>query len=118
MAIDSVRLLTNSAAQIWRDLSRYSSIESLTASDCFDDWIGITVPAVALNRAEEQALRRDYRRLITLIDEIETLVYSRPRAIDLIRARVAEDMISAPRGCGSDCTAPSTVSLFDAPLID
>ncbi|MEI7769609.1 MAG: hypothetical protein WCI67_06455 [Chloroflexales bacterium] len=95
MAIDSVRLLTDSAAQLWRGLSRYSTIESLTASDCFDDWIGVSAPAVALDRAEEQSLRRDYRRLITLIDEIETLVRSRPRAIALVRARFAEDTISS-----------------------
>jgi hypothetical protein len=93
MAIDSVRLLTDSAAQLWRGLSRYSSIESLTASDCFDDWIGATVPAVALDRAEEQSLRRDYRRLMTLVDEIEILVRSRSRALDLVRARIAEDAI-------------------------
>ncbi|MEI8306842.1 MAG: hypothetical protein WCF99_07210 [Chloroflexales bacterium] len=90
MAIDSVRLLTNSAAQLWRGLSHFSSIESLTASDCFDDWIGTAAPAVALDRAEEQSLRRDYRRLIMLIDEIETLVRSRSRAIDLVRTRIAE----------------------------
>jgi hypothetical protein len=94
MAIDSVRLLTDSAAQLWRGLSRYSSIESLTASDCFDDWIGTTTPPVALDRAEEQSLRRDYRRLITLIDEIETLVRSRTRALDLVRARIAEDILA------------------------
>ncbi|NTW97027.1 MAG: hypothetical protein HGB28_00540 [Oscillochloris sp.] len=93
MAIDSVRLLTDSAAQIWRGLSRYSSIESLTASDCFDDWIGAAAPAAALDRAEEQSLRRQYRRLSTLIDEIETLVRSRARAIDLVRSRISEDAI-------------------------
>ncbi|MEI7645964.1 MAG: hypothetical protein WCJ55_16975 [Chloroflexales bacterium] len=94
MAIDSVRLLTDSAAQIWRSLSCYSSIESLTASDCFDDWIGAIAPVVAFDRAEEQSLRRDYRRLITLIDEIETLIRSRPRAIDLVRARIVEDALA------------------------
>jgi trans-aconitate methyltransferase len=95
MAIDSVRLLTDSAAQIWRGLSRYSSIESLTASDCFDDWIAATALSPALDRAEEQSLRRDYRRLITLIDEIETLVRSRSRALDLVRTRIAEDSVAS-----------------------
>jgi hypothetical protein len=90
MAIDSLRLLTDSAAQIWRSLSRYSSIESLTASDCFDDWIGASAPGRPLDRVEEQSLRREYRRLTTLIDEIETLVRSRSRAIDLIRSRISE----------------------------
>lgn len=91
MAIDSLRLLIDSAAQIWRSLSRYSSIESLTASDCFDDWIGATAPGASLDRAEEQSLRREYRRLTTLIEEIEILVRSRSRAIDLVRSRLAED---------------------------
>ncbi|NNJ13489.1 hypothetical protein EKD04_024495 [Chloroflexales bacterium ZM16-3] len=93
MAIDSVRLLTDSAVQIWRGLSRYSSIESLTASDCFEDWITTTSPSVALDRAEEQSLRREYRRLTTLIEEIETLVRSRSRALDLVRSRIDEDAL-------------------------
>jgi hypothetical protein len=93
MAIDSVRLLTDSAAQIWRGLSSYSSIESLTTSDCFEDWIGAAPARPALDRAEEQLLRREYRRLINLIEEIETLVRSRARALDLVRARIAEDSL-------------------------
>lgn len=90
MAIDSVRLLTDSAAQLWRQLSPYSSIESLTSSDCFDDWIRHS-PRTSFDQAEEQSLRRDYRRLVNLIEEIETLVRSRNRAIDLLRTRIAED---------------------------
>lgn len=93
MAIDSVRLLTDSAAQVWRSLSRYSSIEALTTSECFDDWIGTTPSGAPLDCAEEQLLRRDYRRLTTLIDEIETLVRSRSRAIDLVRTHIAEDTL-------------------------
>ncbi len=84
MAIDSVRLLTDSAAQIWRGLSRYSSIEALTNSECFDEWIRTYHPHIPLDRAEEQSLRRDYRRITTLIDEIETLVRSRSHAIRLV----------------------------------
>lgn len=94
MAIDSVRLLTDSAAQIWRGLRHYSNIESLTASDCFDEWIGSAGPRAPLDRAEEQSLRREYRRLTTLIDEIETLVRSRTRAIDLVRTQIVEDTLA------------------------
>ncbi|NTV64487.1 MAG: hypothetical protein HGA65_13250 [Oscillochloris sp.] len=93
MAIDSVRLLTDSAAHVWHGLSRYTSIETLTASECFDDWIRTTIPTLTLDRAEEQSLRREYRRLTTLIDEIETLVRSRTRAIDLIRSRIDEEAL-------------------------
>lgn len=87
MAIDSVRLLTDSAVHVWRGLSHYGSIETLTTSNCFDEWIGTMTPRQPLNRAEEQLLRRDYRRLTTLIAEIETLVRSRTRAIDLVRTQ-------------------------------
>lgn len=93
MAIDSVRLLTDSAAQIWRRLARYSPIEALSASECFDEWIGVADRA-GLDEAEEQSLRRDYRRLTNLIEEIETLVRSRSRALELVQTRIAEDSVA------------------------
>jgi len=89
MAIDSVRLLADSAAQLWRQLAPFSPIEALSSSECFDEWLGAAGRA-SLDAAEEQALRRDYRRLSTLIEEIETLVRSRARALDLVRARIDE----------------------------
>lgn len=85
MAIDSVRLLTDSAAQLYRRLSAVRPIEG--AGGPFDDWLA---GAQQLDRAEEQALRRDYRRLVTMIDELETLVRSRPRALALVHERAAE----------------------------
>lgn len=84
MAIDSVRLLTDSAAQLYRRLSAVRPLDS--AGGLFDEWLGASRP---LDHAEEQALRRDYRRLLTMIDELETLVRSRPRALDLVRERAA-----------------------------
>jgi molybdopterin-guanine dinucleotide biosynthesis protein A len=90
MAIDSVRLLTDSAAQIWRRLARFTPLAALSASESFDEWLGAANRA-ALDPAEEQALRRDYRRLSNLIEEIETLVRSRARALELVQARLAED---------------------------
>ncbi|HMQ31947.1 MAG TPA: hypothetical protein PKD53_14555 [Chloroflexaceae bacterium] len=85
MAIDSVRLLTDSAAQLYRRLSALRPLEA--AGSPFDEWLGA---AQRLDHAEEQALRRDYRRLVTMIDELETLVRSRPRALDLVRERAAQ----------------------------
>lgn len=86
MAIDSVRLLTDSAAQLYRRLSAVRPLEG--AGGPFDEWFG--PGPIGLDHAEEQALRRDYRRLVTMIDEIETLVRSRPRALALVRERAAE----------------------------
>lgn len=93
MAIDSVRLLTDSAAQLYR---RLSAVRPLGAAALpFDEWLG--ADSRPLDQADEQALRRDYRRLVTMIDEIETLVRSRPRALTLVHERAAEPERPAAR---------------------
>ncbi len=89
MAIDSVRLLSDSAAQIWRRLNLVHPLEIPAETSGFESWIG-PGGRKQLDSAEEQALRRDYRRLQTLIDEIEFLVRSRPRALELIREQLVE----------------------------
>lgn len=83
MAIDSVRLLTDSAAQIYRRLSVVRPLDS--ASGSFEQWLGDS----HLDHAEEQALRRDYRRLAQIIDELASLVRSRPRALALVHEQAA-----------------------------
>lgn len=92
MAIDSVRLLTNSAAQLYRRLSAVRPVGA--AGGPFDEWLGAS--GQQLDHADEQALRRDYRRLVTMIDELETLVRSRPRALDLVRERAADPEQTRP----------------------
>lgn len=88
MAIDSVRLLSDSAAQLWRRLSLVQPLETPDDTPGFDAWIaGGHRP---LDQAEEQALRRDYRRLLTLIEELEVLVRSRSRAVELVREQAAQ----------------------------
>ncbi|MCG8348502.1 MAG: hypothetical protein MI924_12080 [Chloroflexales bacterium] len=91
MAIDSVRMLTDSAGQLWQRLSSFGTIETLVSSDCFDDWIQYSDRVASLNQIEEQAMRRDYHRLNNLLADIETLVRSRHRALELVRARAAEE---------------------------
>jgi hypothetical protein len=83
MAIDSIRLLTDSAAQIYRRLSTVRPLDS--ADGPFEHWLGDS----RLDHAEEQALRRDYRRLSQIIDELASLVCSRPRALALIHEQAA-----------------------------
>jgi hypothetical protein len=90
MAIDSLRLLTDGAAQIWQRLSRFSPIEVLQNSDCFEDWIYAVERIPPLDQMEEQLLRRDYRRFLEILTEIETLTRSRAQALDLVRARSDE----------------------------
>lgn len=86
MAIDSIRLLSDSAAQLWQRLSAVRPLDPSADGDSFDVWLGARPKA--LDQAEEQALRRDFRRLRTLLDEIETLVRSRDRALALVREQV------------------------------
>lgn len=97
MAIDSVRLLADSAAQLWRRLGSVRPLASISGSDGFDAWIS-AAGQPKLDHAEEQALRRDYRRLANLIEELETLVRSRARALELIRTRIAEEEHAAAIG--------------------
>lgn len=88
MAIDSVRLLSDSAAQLWRRLSLVQPIEIAGEQASFEAWL-IAAGQGSLDHAEQQALRRDYRQLLTLIDEIEVLVRSRERAVALIHEQLA-----------------------------
>jgi len=88
MAIDSVRLLTDSAAQLWRRLDDIRPLDAPTPGASFDEWLGFSKD-FQLDQAEEQALRRDYRRLLTLLEELEILVRSRARALALVREQAA-----------------------------
>jgi hypothetical protein len=88
MAIDSVRLLTDSAAQLWRRLNVVRPLDA-PAGASFDEWLD-SAGRQPLDQAEEQSLRRDYRSLVNLLEELETLVRSRSRAIDMVRAQAAQ----------------------------
>lgn len=88
MAIDSVRLLSDSAAQLWRRLSLVRPLETPGEAPGFDAWFA-AADRIPLDPAEEQALRRDYRRLQTLIEELEVLVRSRARAVELVREQAS-----------------------------
>lgn len=90
MAIDSIRLLVDSAGPLWRRLDTYSSLEDLPVSDTFDDWIARSPYLSRVDGPTEQQLRRDYRRLHTLLNELETLLCSRPLALAMVRERSTE----------------------------
>lgn len=90
MAIDSLRLLTDSAAQLWPRLAVYGPIETSLDRCCSDEWLAIVQRTTPLPPTDQLTLRRDYRRLCTLIEEIESLVRSRPRAIEMVQTRIAE----------------------------
>lgn len=90
MSTDSVRMLTDSAGHLWRELSAYGAIDQLATSDCFEDWLHTAAIPAPSSDVERQVLQRAYRRLRYLLAEIEMLVHSRNRACDLVRARASE----------------------------
>jgi hypothetical protein len=90
MAIDSIRLLVDSAGPLWRRLSDVAVIDNLPGSDSFEDWIAQNAAGPVSDHLTLQQLRRDYRRLLNLLNELETLVRSRSLAITMIRERARE----------------------------
>jgi hypothetical protein len=94
MAIDTVRLLSDSAGQLWRRLSLVRPLELPAEGESFEAWIA-AAPGQP-DQAEQQALRRDYRLLLTLIEELELLVRSRARALELVREQAAPPELPRP----------------------
>jgi len=102
MTIDSLRLLTDSAAILWQRLSQFGSPDLLGRRVAFEEWLAATQPR--LSSADEQAIRRDYRRLSILLAELERLTCSREQALALIMHAIdrsaagkSEPVISQPQ---------------------
>lgn len=90
MTLDSIRILSVSAGQIWQRLGNYGTLETLPSSPDFEHWCCNTENTGSLNQIDELQLRRDYRRLYRLLSQIETLVHSRSLALELVRSRAHE----------------------------
>lgn len=87
MAIDSVRILADSAGHLWQRLDTYGPLDIIPTGNGCDDWLREISQVRPLNRVEELQLRRDYSRLYCLLTQIEILVKSKSRAVELVRAR-------------------------------
>ncbi|MCU0494485.1 MAG: hypothetical protein MUD01_23095 [Chloroflexaceae bacterium] len=88
MAIDSIRMLADSAGQLWHHLRRYGPGDRLLTSEHVEAWLQhCPTPPDPL---AEQQLRREFRRLHTLVRELEVLLHSRSRALDMIVERAGE----------------------------
>lgn len=89
MTIDSLRLLADSAANLWQRLSQFGAPDLLGRRAPFEEWLAAARPS--LSSADEQAIRRDYRRLNLLLTELEMLTRSRERALALIMETIRQD---------------------------
>lgn len=85
MALDSIRLLTDSAKYLWQRLGNYGALEALPTSRGFDDWVRSESGLDSLSQIEVLQLKRDYHRLHGLLIQIEALVHSRSRVVELVR---------------------------------
>jgi len=90
MALDSIRILTTSAGQLWQRLGTYGTLEALPSCSSFEEWLRSAGHPGSLNQIEELQLRRDYRQLYRLLTQIETLVHSQSLALELVRSRADE----------------------------
>lgn len=97
MTIDSLRLLTDSAAILWQRLSQFGSPDLLGQRVSFEEWLSATRPC--LSSADEQAIRRDYRRLTLLITELEMLTRSREQALALIMEALRHTATGVEKQC-------------------
>ncbi len=90
MGLNSIRILTTSAGQLWQRLGTYGTLEALPSSYSFEDWLCSAGHLGTLNQIEELQLRRDYHQLYRLLIQIEALVHSESLALELVRLHAGE----------------------------
>lgn len=78
-------MLIDSAAHIWQRLEQHARIEARPVRSGLETWIA--KGATHLADAEALQVRRDYRRLCSLLDQLETLLHDEPRALAIVRDR-------------------------------
>lgn len=87
MTIDSMRILLESASQIWQRLATYGLAHLLDTNSEDDAGLRTMIDLVTPNEIEALQLRRDYHRLYHLLHQIEALGYSPAVALELVRTR-------------------------------
>lgn len=84
-------MLINSAACLWQNLEQYAALELRPQRSELETWLSKGNSAQALDENQVWQLRRDYRRLCSLLDHLETLLRDDgDEAVEAVRARLAE----------------------------
>ncbi len=87
MTINSMRILVDSASQLWQRLATYGMADLLDTSSEDDACLRTMIDLAALPQIEALQLRRDYHRFYHLLHQIEALGYSKAVALELVRTR-------------------------------
>jgi hypothetical protein len=93
IALDTVSMLIDSAAHLWQRLEQYAPLSARPQRSALDLWLA-SIPA-AESAPDALQVQRDYRRLCSLLDELEALSIPGPTARDAIRARIAQQHAAA-----------------------
>ena len=102
IALDTIRMLTDSAAHLWQRLDQYAPLDNFPQRGTFSDWLAGAVPNLHLDIAEEQQLERDYRRLCSLVDQLAQLLRDEADVLAAVHARLAEQELSDQIGKGAN----------------
>jgi hypothetical protein len=88
IALDTVSMLIDSAAHLWQRLEQYAPLSARPQRSSLDSWLD-TIPADR-RAADSLQVQRDYRRLCSLLDELEALAIPGASAREAIQARIAQ----------------------------
>jgi len=81
-------MLIDSAAHLWQRLEQYAPLSSRPQRSALDAWLA-NAPA-SRHVADTLQVQRDYRRLCSLLDELEALTPPSAAPLAAIRARIAQ----------------------------
>lgn len=81
-------MLIDSAAHLWQRLERYAPLSTRPQRSALESWLD-TAPAPQ-RAADTLQVQRDYRRLCSLLDELEALTPPNATPLAAIQARIAQ----------------------------
>lgn len=91
LALDPIWMLINSAACLWQDLEQYAALDLRPQRSDLETWLSKSSSAQSLDANQVWQLQRDYRRLCSILDHLETLLRDDgDEAVEAVRARLAE----------------------------
>lgn len=90
LALDPTSMLIDSAAKLWQHLEQYAALQTRPQRCAFDEWLADVPATLHVDAADEQQLQRDYRRLCSLLDQLELVLRDGSYALKVVRAHVGD----------------------------
>ena len=89
IALDPTSMLIDSAAKLWQHLEQYAVLQTRPQRSAFDEWLAGVPVTLGIDVAEAQQLQRDYRRLCSLLDQLELVLRDGSYALTVVRSHLA-----------------------------